>query len=306
VGTNWAGTYMFQDFWEWDQATDVWTKKADFPGEKRRIAVGFSIRSKGYIAMGTDSSLTTFYNDLWEYNPDADTIGGSPWTQKASFPGAGRAAPFCFTIGTKAFIGTGTNFSVDFKDFKAWDQTTNTWTSKADFSGGGRHNAVGLSIGIKGYAGMGHPGPVTDFREYDPITDVWTLKAYYPGDGRAGLASFSIGNKGYIGLGCDPFVLSATPYTDFWEYNPLTTEVTDLNESLKIILYPNPTTNKFTIRTELLDWNFVIYNLAGESVYTSTTTTTTTEVDLSKEAKGIYFIKLQKENEVFTHKLIVQ
>ena len=36
-----------QDFWEYDQVSNTWTKKADFPGLGRRSAVGFSIGNKG-------------------------------------------------------------------------------------------------------------------------------------------------------------------------------------------------------------------------------------------------------------------
>jgi hypothetical protein len=53
LGYN-GGDFPVSDFWEWDQATNVWTKKADFPGNTRIEAVGFSIGNKGYIGMGWD------------------------------------------------------------------------------------------------------------------------------------------------------------------------------------------------------------------------------------------------------------
>ena len=48
-----VNNYDLKDFWEWDQATDVWTRKADFGGIARRDAVGFSIGNKGYIGTGS-------------------------------------------------------------------------------------------------------------------------------------------------------------------------------------------------------------------------------------------------------------
>ncbi len=53
IGTgNWYdGTAVsyYQDFWEWDQATNVWTQKADFPGNGRSSAVGFSIGTRDIL-----------------------------------------------------------------------------------------------------------------------------------------------------------------------------------------------------------------------------------------------------------------
>ncbi len=46
----------YKDFWEWDQATNIWTQKADFPGNARVAAVGFSIGNKGYIGTGYDGT----------------------------------------------------------------------------------------------------------------------------------------------------------------------------------------------------------------------------------------------------------
>ncbi len=52
-GDGWEGNYYhLKDFWEWDQATNVWTRKADLEGSGRSNAVGFSIGTKGYIGTG--------------------------------------------------------------------------------------------------------------------------------------------------------------------------------------------------------------------------------------------------------------
>src|SRR4249919_3048148 len=42
----------YNDFWEYDPATNVWTQKADFGGKGRDWATGFSIGNKGYIGTG--------------------------------------------------------------------------------------------------------------------------------------------------------------------------------------------------------------------------------------------------------------
>lgn len=137
------------------------------------------------------------------------------WTQKAIFPGLVRLAPSGFTIGTKAYLGTGYYNSKDsvLKDFWEWNQVTNIWTRKADFAGLSRGWATGFSIGSKGYIGTGSDQfstVFTDFWEYDTATNVWTKKADFAGAPASQTASFSIGSKGYV-LGGNK---------DFWEYNP--------------------------------------------------------------------------------------
>src|SRR5438270_87677 len=40
------GTGYKNDFWEWDQATNTWTQKANFGGTAREFATGFAIGNK--------------------------------------------------------------------------------------------------------------------------------------------------------------------------------------------------------------------------------------------------------------------
>ena len=63
----------YNDLWEWNQTTNIWTKKADFGGVSRRSANGFSIGNKGYIGLGTTGSTDKFYLDFWEFDPSAIT-----------------------------------------------------------------------------------------------------------------------------------------------------------------------------------------------------------------------------------------
>src|SRR5438874_968214 len=102
------------------------------------------------------------------------------WTQKANLA-VGRDEAVSFTIGNKAYIGTGyQSGSANLKDFWEYNQATDTWTQKADFAGSGRYLGSGFSIGNKGYIVCGIHLPSytfsNDLWEYDPSTDVWTEK----------------------------------------------------------------------------------------------------------------------------------
>ncbi len=198
--------------------SNQWCRELDFTGGFRGSAVGFSIGNKGYIVTGVDpsNSIPQYKLDFWEFDPELKT-----WTEKAPFPGAARSYAVGFGIGTKGYIGTGTNemTGASYNDFWEYDPATDNWTKKADCSFPARKHAFGFSIGNKGYIGSGgnstFANALVDFYEYDPLTDLWTPKPFTP-PGRGDAVGFSIGNKGYMGTGkSGNFYLN-----DFWEYNP--------------------------------------------------------------------------------------
>ncbi len=143
------------------------------------------------------------------------------WTPKADFGGGARRFGVAFSIGTKGYLGTGTDGTYK-KDFWEFDPGTNVWTQKADFGGTARQHAVGFAIGAKGYVGTGlastSPTYPVDFWEFDPSLNTWTAKANFGGVGRYAAVAFSIGTKGYLGTG----YTGSANLTDFWEYNSLT------------------------------------------------------------------------------------
>lgn len=162
TGLGFDGTNYLNDFWEYNQSTDAWTRKADFGGTPRWGAVGFGIGNKVYLGTGynNNSGLT---NDLWEYDPLTNF-----WTEKADLGWASRYNGVGFSIGNKGYIGTGYNGFL-LKDFWEFDPSANTWTQKADFGGTERMYAVGFSIGTKGYIGTGYDAHSAkkDFWEYN-------------------------------------------------------------------------------------------------------------------------------------------
>lgn len=212
TGVNGASqTVDLKDFWEYNPATDKWTRKADFGGDARDNASSFSFNGKGYIGMGKSGNYPfVYYKDLWEYDPSTDV-----WTKKADYPGIARTATAGFSIGAKGYIGGGFRYDTGtYSDFWEYDPSTNTWTRKADFGGGGRSNPFGFSIGNKGYMGLGwNGGWYRDFYEYDPATDKWIKKADFGGAAREYTTGFSIADNGYIGTGYPV-------QNDLWEYSP--------------------------------------------------------------------------------------
>jgi N-acetylneuraminic acid mutarotase len=103
-----GNSIFYDDLWEYNFTTAAWTKKADFPGEGRLGAAGFTINGKGYIGLGW-RSVTDFYNfetvlysDVWSYNPATNT-----WKERTSFPDLSRVYAFVMEFDGYVWIGTG-------------------------------------------------------------------------------------------------------------------------------------------------------------------------------------------------------
>jgi len=92
------GGFGYRDWWEYDAATDTWTKKRDFPGKMAWGASGIVLANRGYI-MGAGT-------ECWEYVPSSDS-----WAQKA-FLGS-RYMGVAFGIGDKGYYVTGTTGVTD-------------------------------------------------------------------------------------------------------------------------------------------------------------------------------------------------
>lgn len=135
-----------KQFWQYNPATDSWIQKADFPGNKRDRAVGFSLLSKGYIGTGYQGINPSALGDFWEYNPATDS-----WIQKATVPELQRVNGVGFSTGSKGYIGMGYGKT----DFWQYSPNTDSWLQMATFSGTTRIFATGFAIGNKGYFGTG-------------------------------------------------------------------------------------------------------------------------------------------------------
>jgi len=206
-------------------AQNVWIQKADFGGGNRSGVSSFGIGNKGYFTCGLDTDLIA-YNDLWEYDPSADS-----WTQKASIPGSTRYSASSFAIGTKGYICLGweaySPTPNQLTDLWEYDPAANSWYPKSAFPGAGRYNAVAFSVNNKAYVGLGYKPIHNDFYEYDALTDTWTALANpFPGSARLTATAFSITynsggpvTKGYVGAGSlDQNGISLAK--DFWEFTP--------------------------------------------------------------------------------------
>jgi len=180
---------------------DTWVRKADFGGNIRTGATGFSIGSKGYLGTGNRSlSGANLLKDFWEY--DSATIA---WRQLSDLTGTARDGAVGFSIGGKGYIGLGRSLDSGYlTSLWEYDPVTNAWTPKASLPSSGRYNATVFVVNDKAYIAFRQSISTvffTDFWEYDPALDKWTAKKPFPGEPRTRAAGFAIGIKGYVGTG---------------------------------------------------------------------------------------------------------
>ena len=220
-----------KDFYEYNPATDVWTKKADFGGDARCAAVGFAIGTKGYIGTGNDAGDNSF-KDFWEYDPSTNN-----WTKKADFGGVARISAVAFSIGSKGYFGTGQPYNTvngKLKDFWEYSPANNTWTQKADFGGGARSYATGFSIGTKGYIGCGNLNGEEQTNDFWEFTSCEVTGIAGP---IAGATSVCVGESGVAYS--IPAITGATAYA--WSYSGTGATINGTGNSITIDFATNAT-----------------------------------------------------------------
>lgn len=216
---NGAGTnVLFNDWWQYDPASNTWSQKADYGGGICYHATGFTIGNFGYVGTGRVSAGgNTLVKSFYKYDPATNS-----WTQITDFPGAARRGAVSFVVGNYGYVGTGeTNVSpYEVNDFYRYDPSTNSWSPIPNLPASGRSSAVAFSIGDYGYVGTGNTtsGASNDFWRYSPSTNSWTAMANVGPTPRQEATGFSLNGLGYIGTG-DNFS-SGTNYGDMWEFDP--------------------------------------------------------------------------------------
>lgn len=63
-GSSPSGTYT--DYYAFDNQLGIWLDKKEFP-DARHSCIAFTIGSNGYIGLGADNGITTYYNDLYQF-----------------------------------------------------------------------------------------------------------------------------------------------------------------------------------------------------------------------------------------------
>src|SRR5580658_5427175 len=228
----------------YDSAYGSWTQIADFPGQARSNAVGFSIGgTTGYIGGGLANDGFTPLNDYYSYTP------GTGWAQIDSLVDQnGNSHPrfdaVAFSMDTTAFVLTGTDNYNFYNDIYRYSPTTNTWIELPAMPGSKRSGAIewvykGLGYLVTGYTNGSKWSSGTQCYDFWNFTyksdvdttmwgrlhDIFNTNAGTFDDGYTNIIrvhgvgfielATPIGDKGYITLGS----VNSSDVTFTWEYD---------------------------------------------------------------------------------------
>ncbi len=87
---------------EYDDITDSFTRKPDFPGVGRLDATTFSFNNKIYYGLGRSSQPVKGLTDIWEYDPATEK-----WTFVTNYPGTGNIKVMAADLGDYALLFCG-------------------------------------------------------------------------------------------------------------------------------------------------------------------------------------------------------
>ena len=102
----------------------------------------------------------------------------------------------------------------------------------------------------------------------------------------------------------------------YGETEDYTLNIIDKSTSVETNMYektvhiiPNPNYGKFMVNLQdynIADTQISIYSLSGQMIYNSKVDDDIINIDLSNHSKGIYFIKINTNNEVVSDKIMIK
>ena len=123
------------------------------------------------------------------------------------------------SIGNKFYIGLGSAYLYNYRQFWEYDTVLKTWNRIADYPGETELDAVSFSIEDKGYIVTGAYNDFernNDLYEYNSLYNIWSKKAPFPGMSRIFATGCSVLGKGIVGSGTS----GGYPYSDLFIFNP--------------------------------------------------------------------------------------
>ena len=200
--------------------SQTWEHVNNFPFEGVHHPVTFSYGDDAYVVTGSNT------DNVYKYDSSTDS-----WTQLNPFPGGIRGFAYGVAVGSKAYIGFGSDSnSVHPNDWWEYDMPNNSWTQLASFPGAGRDHPAMVNVGDKIFVGCGSNASsygLSDWWEYNITNNSWSQKTDIPGNGRHHPYYFGIGNYAYVGFGHGSVSgPGSNPnstlfiYNDFYRYDP--------------------------------------------------------------------------------------
>lgn len=240
---GWVGSSASGVVEEYAPLTDSWTTKTSMPTP--RYVYGMAVvGDKIYVIGGmdmTDAIMAT----VEEYDPSADTAGGTPWQTKTSMP-TGRMGPACAVIYDTIYVYGGSTSigGGETTVHECYDPIADTWTAKASMYTAryalGGFSYENMAYGIGGYDYYNYH---TTVEVYDPIINSWSYETSMNYE-RQSIAVGLVGNKVYVIGGWNNGALDYNEEGTF----PVGVKEHQTVQKMGIEVGPNPFTDRVEIK----------------------------------------------------------
>lgn len=312
----------YNDWWEYDPASNSWTQKANYP-VGNYAAISFTVDEQPHVGGGA-----TLVGQFYRFNPQANTwtaIAPCPffdptdsqgfsvnnkgyvyknnqlaeydpqinsWSLKANAPVSFTNWTCCFAIEGSGFIKQG-GLLFEFKPAE------NTWIQRANFPGVTTGGSSGFAINQQGYVTCGYVGGLSILTDqvwsFSPGSNTWTAVEVFPGTSRRFPVAFAIHNKGYFGSGTN-----GVNFNDFWQYNPVD-DVSALSElEAQVSIFPNPASDfvklKFSGIQQELKYEFI--TLSGQIILEGSVSSDNAMIDVKHLPRGSYILRFRKDEAI--------
>ncbi len=137
------------------------------------------------------------------------------------------------------------------------------------------------------------------------------------GEGGTGIAVDASGNiftTGYFGLTVDfdpdagVFNLTSHGEWDMFVHKMSVpgSGIDNHEWGTQLTIYPNPTSGILSIKAPYQQYTIEVFNLVGETIYSSQVNSCYAMIDLSNQPKGIYFVKTVSEKGISTGRVVIE
>lgn len=243
----WKGAPM-NDLWEYDPATDTWTKRADFPGDPRSAASAFVVNNKAYVGLGITQS-GSMKKDFYEYDPATNTwrrvadFGGKERSNASAFAGINTTTSTPVPLG---FVGSGRDSipNTYFNDWYRYNPANNTWTRVRDLPAERpQQDAAAFGYGYLGYLTTGFNWFFHRLTwQYNINSNTWISENPFPQPAwvRSSTVWWQLNNRCFVGAG------NADTVPSFKDYRRFNIDTSDM----RITQYPDSvcTGSNFQVR----------------------------------------------------------
>ncbi len=204
--------------YEYDPATDKWTKKKPMPLLSHHVAFteyhGKVYAFGGFVLPASGPPAWAPVDNAWEYDPAADS-----WKALAPMP-TKRGSPVAAVVGDRIYVIGGATTPPGSKEtavhptrphvsvgaVEEYDPATNSWRQRSSMPTPRNHATTGVVTGkiyvIGGRVGGGFitsgSSNVDVVEEYDPAADTWGAPRAKMPSARSAMASGVLGGRIYV------------------------------------------------------------------------------------------------------------